>query len=48
VWVTIQKDGANVALNGEWVLFDKDDKIIDFDKYSNDLAERNGLVFEDC
>ena len=33
-------------INGRWVLRDNNGTWIDFDKYSNDLAERNNLKLE--
>lgn len=30
-------------MGGRWVLRDKDGKLVDFDQYRNDLAERNDL-----
>ena len=30
-------------LNGKWVLRDREGNFVDFDKYRNDLAERNNL-----
>jgi len=30
-------------MNGKWVLRDSNGKLIDFGKYRNDIAERNGL-----
>lgn len=46
VWATVIKEGAQIKCQGHWVLFDKDNKVIDLDMYCNDLAERNGFEFE--
>ena len=31
------------AMNGRWALRDDRDQLVDFDKYRNDLAERNNI-----
>jgi hypothetical protein len=31
-------------MNGRWVLRDENDAIVDFDTYSNDIADRNNLA----
>ena len=35
-------------MGGRWVLRDKDGKIIDFDSYRNDIAERNNISLQGC
>ena len=46
VWGTVIKEGAQIKCQGQWVLFDKDNKVIDLDMSRNDLADRNGFEFE--
>jgi hypothetical protein len=40
-WDTCTPNG--VKISGRWALRDNEGKLIDFDQYSNDIAERNNL-----